>query len=284
MAPPPAHELTEQIAAMEGLEPAAAYVADGVAKLTGADPVKNALSGTWLGHRLHPMLTDVVIGAWMSASIVDLLGGRSGRRAATTLVGVGIAAYPATAAAGLSDYADLYAGPRRLALVHGTINGIGMAMQVQSWRARRSGRHVRGALWSLASLAGVAAGGYLGGHLSFVDGIGVDHTAFDEGPDDWATALPGGELADGTAKVVDVEGREVLLFRRDGVVHAMGNRCTHAGLPMGEDAVQSDGCVRCRWHGSRYEPDGTVLRGPAATPQPVFEAREVAGLIEIRAT
>ncbi|WP_370327529.1 Rieske 2Fe-2S domain-containing protein [Euzebya sp.] len=283
MAHPLPHELTEQITTSEQLEPAAAAVADLATKLTESDPVKNALSGTWLGHRLHPMLTDVVIGAWMSASILDVMAGKKARGAATTLVGVGILASPVTAAAGLSDYADLYGGPRRLALVHGAVNVVGLAMQTRSFRARRQGKHIRGAMWSLAAMAGVGVGGYLGGHLSYVNGIGVDHTAFDEGPDEWTTAMPAGELEDGATSVVTVAGREVLLHRRDGRVMAMANRCTHAGLPMGEGAVQADGCVTCEWHGSRYEPDGTVVRGPAASPQPVFEVREVQGLIEIRA-
>lgn len=280
---PLAHDLTNQLAAMEELEPTAEAVANAVKPLTDPDAVKTFLSGSWLGHRLHPMLTDAVIGAWLSASVIDLVGGKSGRKAARTLVGVGIAASPLTAAAGLSDYADLYAGTRRLALVHGAVNTAGLLLQLMSWRARRKGHHLRGKLWSLAALGGVAAGGYLGGHLSFVNGIGVDHTAFNEGPDDWTDALPSGELAEGAAKVVTVGKREVLLFRRGGAVHAMDNRCTHAGLPMGEEAVQPDGCVRCKWHGSRYDLDGTIQRGPAASPQPVFEVREVEGRIEIRA-
>src|SRR5215208_1044560 len=37
--------------------------------------VKDILSGTWLGHPLHPPLTDLVIGAWTSAALLDLFGG-----------------------------------------------------------------------------------------------------------------------------------------------------------------------------------------------------------------
>ena len=39
-------------------------------------PVRDLLSGTWLGHPLHPMLTDLPIGFWTSAWVLDLLGPR----------------------------------------------------------------------------------------------------------------------------------------------------------------------------------------------------------------
>ena len=44
--------------------------------------LKDLLSGTWLGRPLHPMLTDVVIGVWTSASVLDILGGKRAERAA----------------------------------------------------------------------------------------------------------------------------------------------------------------------------------------------------------
>ena len=40
-----------------------------------AGPVKDALSGIWLGHALHPLLTDLPIGTWTSAVLLDWLGG-----------------------------------------------------------------------------------------------------------------------------------------------------------------------------------------------------------------
>jgi hypothetical protein len=34
--------------------------------------VRSLISGTWLGHPLHPFLVSVPIGCWTSASLLDL--------------------------------------------------------------------------------------------------------------------------------------------------------------------------------------------------------------------
>ncbi len=36
--------------------------------------VKDALHGVWLGHPLHPALSDLPIGMWTSAGLLDLTG------------------------------------------------------------------------------------------------------------------------------------------------------------------------------------------------------------------
>src|SRR6185369_10409995 len=53
-------------------------------------PVKDVLSGTWLDHPLHPMLTDLPIGFWTSAWVLDIVGGERDRDAARTLIGAGV--------------------------------------------------------------------------------------------------------------------------------------------------------------------------------------------------
>ena len=56
-----------------------------------ADPARrDILHGTWLGHAVHPVLTDVVIGFWTSANVLDLVGGTTSRTAARRLVGLGV--------------------------------------------------------------------------------------------------------------------------------------------------------------------------------------------------
>ena len=35
----------------------------------------SVLRGEWLGHAVHPLLTDVVLGTWTSAHVLDLFGG-----------------------------------------------------------------------------------------------------------------------------------------------------------------------------------------------------------------
>jgi hypothetical protein len=82
---PPAPTAPRLHAAVQRL--AGLAVLDGVAGRVGAaargvvrpGPVRDALSGRALGHALHPLLTDLPIGTWTSASLLDALGGR-GRR------------------------------------------------------------------------------------------------------------------------------------------------------------------------------------------------------------
>jgi nitrite reductase/ring-hydroxylating ferredoxin subunit len=65
-------------------------------------------------------------------------------------------------------------------------------------------------------------------------------------------------------------------------VHALDGRCVHRGGPL-PDGELVDGCIQCPLHGSRFRlEDGSVERGPAAYPQPVFEVRERDGRIEVR--
>src|SRR4051794_4298650 len=111
-------ELAEQLEYVEALDSVADPVADQVSKLLPPGPVKDALSGTWLGHPLHPLLITVPIGAWLSANVLDLVGGKKSRKAADRLVGIGLLAALPTAAAGASDWADTTAGAKRVGIVH----------------------------------------------------------------------------------------------------------------------------------------------------------------------
>ena len=117
---------------------------------------------------------------------------------------------------------------------------------------------------------------------ALIYGIGVDHTAFDEPPADWTPALREADLPEGEARYAEVGGVGVMIARVDGEVHAIANRCSHRGGPLDEGEL-SDGCVTCPWHGSRFRlADGSVERGPAAYPQPAWETRISAGVIELR--
>lgn len=272
----------DAIGESDALESPASVVADATRAWFEPRPIKNALSGVWLGHRLHPLLTDVVIGAWAGAGVLDLLGNRRDQRAAQRLVGTGLAASVPTIAAGLSDYADLYDHGRRVAFVHLLAADAAAVLQLASFLARRKGRTRTGRRLSLAALGFLGAVGYLGGHLSYVLGIGVDHTAFREGPKDWEdTNVPTAEVTD-EPRVVTVGEHDVLLVRADGRVVALANRCSHAGWPIADGEV-ADGCITCPSHGSTFRlVDGSVVRGPAASPQLQYEVRDVDGRVQIR--
>jgi uncharacterized membrane protein len=133
-----------------------------------------------MGHALHPLLTDLPLGCWMSAGILDLLGGRGARRSAQRLVGVGLLAVPPTVASGLSDWSTLRdPRTRRVGAVHGVGNALVAFLYFRSWRARRKGHHLRGVGLGLAGGMGAWVTGYLGGHLSFARRAGTGERGMD---------------------------------------------------------------------------------------------------------
>ena len=132
----------------------------------------------------------------------------------------------------------------------------------------------------------LAAGGWLGGHLTYALGVGVDTTAFESGPDEW-TAI--GHLADLTvdqpAAVTTDGGVQLLVVRRAGDhVEVLEDRCTHRGGPLSDGELSGDGnCITCPWHGSTFRvATGEVVKGPATRPQPAYEARVVDGAVEVK--
>jgi nitrite reductase/ring-hydroxylating ferredoxin subunit/uncharacterized membrane protein len=245
-------------------------------------PVKNALSGTWLGHRLHPALVPLPIGFWSGALVFDLIATRRARWAADVLVGSGIAAAVPTAAAGLSDWADAEPEGRRVGLVHAGCNTLALLCYSASLVARLLGRRKAGVGLGLAGAVAISAGGYLGGHLSYVQGVGVERRRFAGGPTQWTAVLDAADLAERAPRVVRAGDTDILLYREGNRLHALWATCTHEGGPLAEGRF-ADGCVICPWHGSTFRlADGSVVRGPAAYSQPVYEARVTDGKVEVR--
>src|SRR5205085_7714493 len=156
-APPPTSPLIDVVEQASALDGAATPVAKKVREIFKPGPVRDALAGTWIGHALHPLLTDVVIGSWTSATVLDLIGGPDGEGAAERLIALGIAAYVPTALTGGSDWADSEATDdevRRIGLTHALINVSALALYGASLSARRNGQTGRGKLLALAG-AGV---------------------------------------------------------------------------------------------------------------------------------
>jgi nitrite reductase/ring-hydroxylating ferredoxin subunit/uncharacterized membrane protein len=274
--------------AMKALEKAEALdePAEALVKVVGPAVrprvVKNALSGVWLGHRFHPLLVPLPIGFWSGAVIFDLIATRRARWAADVLVGAGIATAVPTAAAGLSDWADAEPEGRRVGLVHLTCNTLALVCYSASLAARLLGRRKAGVGLGLAGAAAISAGGYLGGHLSYVQAVGVEKQRIAGGPRDWTAVLDAADLAEGAPRVVRADDTDILLVREGNLVHALWASCTHELGPLAEGHF-ADGCVTCPWHGSTFRlTDGKVVRGPAAFPQPVYETRVTDGKIEVR--
>ena len=140
------------------------------------------LRGEWLGHAVHPLLTDVVLGSWTSATVLDLVGGPDSSAAAQKLVGTGLLAVGPTAWTGWAEWSA--AGPRekRVGLVHAVTNGVAIGAYAASWAARRKGSHSTGARLALAGAVVSSIGGYLGGHLTEARHVASHHPAYGDAP------------------------------------------------------------------------------------------------------
>lgn len=276
-------ELVTTLAATEGLDKVAKPVATKVSGMVGHGPLKDALSGVWLTHPLHPMLTDLPVGFWSSALVLDLVGGKRSRPAADRLVALGILSAVPTAASGLADWSDTLGEERRIGTVHAIANSVALSLYSWSWLCRKRGRRGLGVTLGLLGATAAGAGGYLGGHLVFRQGVGPDRNAAKHGGGDWVDVGDDLAMADGTPLVVSVGDDDVLLTRTAGVLAAISNVCGHAGGPLSEGTFGDQGCVTCPWHGSRFHlADGHVVRGPATGHQPRYEVRSAGGRLAVR--
>jgi nitrite reductase/ring-hydroxylating ferredoxin subunit/uncharacterized membrane protein len=282
---PRLHHLAERVASATALDGPAEAVAKTIREAIPRGPVKDTLSGTWLGHALHPFLTDLPIGTWTSAAVLDVVGGRAARPAASRLIATGILAAVPTAASGLNDWADTTPASepvRRVGAVHAVANVTALGLYAASLAARSRGRHGRGVALGFAGIGALSVGGHLGGHLSYAQAVGVDRTAFESGGDEWTEVLDDAALGEGELRHAEVDGRPVVLARVRGEVHALGDTCAHRGGTLSEGELVGD-CVECPLHGSRFRlTDGGVERGPSAYPQPIYDVRVEGGRIALR--
>jgi nitrite reductase/ring-hydroxylating ferredoxin subunit/uncharacterized membrane protein len=272
----------------KGLDPTADAVAKVSDRLVPQGVVKDGLAGTWLGHPLHPALTDLTLGAWISAGLLDLFGGEESRPAAQRLVALGILSAIPTAAAGLADWVDTEGAQRRVGFVHGTGNVGVLGLFGLSWLARRRGRHASGVVLAMLANGTAVATAYLGGHMSFGQGVGVDETTFEAGPKMWKALegvtpakLDAGRPVRGTVGQV-----RVMAYKAGDRVYALSDRCSHRGCALASGTVHGEGddaAIECPCHGSTFRlVDGQILRGPATAPQPAYEARINAEKVEVR--
>jgi nitrite reductase/ring-hydroxylating ferredoxin subunit len=167
-------------------------------------------------------------------------------------------------------------------------NTAALALFTGSLVARLRGRHGAGRALSAAALGIAGAGAYLGGHLSYRQGAGVNQAVPDlwRLPDGWRTLGEAMEFPDGTPVTRRIGDVPVLVFRRGDRFTVLLERCGHQTGPLGEGSrVDVDGqpCVVCPWHGSTFRlTDGAVVHGPAATSQPALETRLSGNRLEVR--
>jgi uncharacterized membrane protein len=187
-------ELVQRIERVRSIDALAAPLAGAAGRAFPPGPVREGLKGTWLGHPLHPLLTDVPIGCFSSATILDFVGGRRGRAAADRLLALGLLSAIPTAAAGVVDWSETEGEARRIGVVHATANAVGLVFYAKSYLSRKRGRRARGVVQALFGMGAMSAGGYLGGHLTFVKGVGVEGTHRENGLSEYDARLLGASV------------------------------------------------------------------------------------------
>jgi nitrite reductase/ring-hydroxylating ferredoxin subunit/uncharacterized membrane protein len=248
--------------------------------------LKNLLHGTFLGHPLHPPLTDIPIGAWTVAATCDALelcGVEGYRDAADLAIAVGAVGAAGAAITGLADWSDTTDEPQRLGMLHAILNTTALSSYVVSTIARRTGGRRIGIATAFAGYSLMTAAAFLGGELSFGMQLGVKHTAIPvDRPQDFTRVLDESALTENAMHAAAVETIPLLVTRIAGTVRAVQGACTHRGAPLIE-GVQEDACVRCPWHGSRFSlEDGSVLEGPATFALATFETQVTDGAVAVR--
>jgi len=277
---------------LRGLSNGIAGVTMGFYRILGGPGrlLQDFLNGSWLGHSLHAVLVDVVIGGATAALLLDVLRvffSVDGLESATTWV-LGLAWLSALGAiiSGLTDYKDTApsSAERDVAGLHGLVNIVATAVFTISLLQRLGGGH-DGAFWTL--LLGylvVSVGGFIGGHVVFKYGYMVNHNAFNRGrrAREFTPVAAVAAVPEATPTKVMFGTTAVMLVRRGDVVHALKETCSHAGGPLSEGELTDD-TITCPWHFSTFRiADGSVVHGPASSRQVAYRARISGEQVELQ--
>jgi nitrite reductase/ring-hydroxylating ferredoxin subunit/uncharacterized membrane protein len=243
--------------------------------------LRSILHGTWLGHPLHPLLTDVPVGGLTIALVLDLLGIYDGANWATLL---GFGGLILAALAGFVDLDETDGKARQYGGVHASLMLIAMAFYVFSLVVRLGWAPGTPDVATITAALGylfVVLGAYVGGDLAFTLGNMVDRHAWRSGGTKWA-ALDVTEIPERQPTKAKAGAQTLVLVRVGEKIQALHDTCAHAGCSLSDGTVVGD-TIQCPCHGSRYKlADGSVVVGPAVYDQPSFEIRRAEGKLEAR--
>ena len=288
----PAEQLVRALGDQKSLDALATPLQEAIRSLFAAAgaagrETKDFLHGSALGHPLHPALIDLPLGSWTLAAILDALeiaGLRRDRGFAETAIKIGLVGAVGAAVAGATDWSETDGRAKRIGLAHGVMNLTATGLYALSLLVRGRSRS-KGIALSMTAFGVAISSAFLGGHLSYGEQIGVDHTATaDQGtPKKYVAALDAKDLAENKPAKVTADGVAVVLVKQGDEIYALRETCTHLGGPLSEGKIEGDS-IRCPWHGSRFcLKDGRVLDGPAVFPERVFDVRVRGKKIEVRA-
>jgi uncharacterized membrane protein len=166
--------------------------------------LKSFLNGTWLGHPLHPLITDIPITTWVLTAVFDIIwlisrANWSAYGAFVTVI-VGLLAAVAAAVTGLADWSDTYGAERRVGLNHAIFNTVALLFYLVSFVLRLlagPGDSLVAVILGLVGLVSVSYAGYLGGDMVFTKGTGVNHTAWEAAGEEYEGVMPVADIQEG---------------------------------------------------------------------------------------
>jgi len=237
-------------------------------------PIQNFLNGTWLGHPIHSVVTDVAVGALTVSIVADLIGQPL---VADVSMLLGVLAMLASAVTGAADYAEVDGTARYRATVHSVIMVVALVLYVVSL-VIRNGQPADRLLPILVAIVAyllLSLGAAIGGDVVYVLGTHVNRHAWRGAGTKWITldlgSLP--DIPEGGPTKLRAGINDLAVIRNGERILAVHAQCAHAGGPLADGTLVGD-AIQCPWHGSRFRvANGHVVRGPAMYDQPAYDVR-----------
>jgi nitrite reductase/ring-hydroxylating ferredoxin subunit len=249
--------------------------------------LQDFLNGSWLGHSLHPVVVDVVVGGSTAALLLQVLswfGVGDLRVAILWVLALTWLAGLSAIVSGLTDFKDTATGDERHVVgLHGLINIVATVILISAFLALLAEADVLGGWLIVVGFAVLSVGAFIGGHVVFKYGYMVNHNAFERARKarEFTAVLPAAELAEATPTKVMLGTTALVVVRRGDLVFALKETCSHAGGPLAQGTVEGYTVV-CPWHASAFRlSDGAVRHGPATTRQVAYHARINAEQVEV---
>jgi nitrite reductase/ring-hydroxylating ferredoxin subunit/uncharacterized membrane protein len=254
------------------------------------------------GHPIHAMLIPFPIAFFTGALLFDLAGvvlREPGLWATGSWLALaGVAGALLAAVPGAIDYfrtVPPQSSARTRATQHALVNLSATALFAVAWLLRGGAAPEPGAVVLLMQGAAVVLltmGGWMGGTLVYRNQIGVDHRFAGAGKwkqasvsaekDGSVVVATSDELEPNQMKLLDVDGRRIVLARTEEGYVAFDDRCPHKGGSLAGGAMMC-GTVQCPWHGSQFDVrSGALSAGPAEQGIRTWPVEEAAGKVRLR--